>query len=498
MRKMDTYDIVVIGAGPGGYVAAIRAAQEGATVALIEKEAIGGLCLNWGCIPSKILLKKSGTISRMRHMQEMGIVEGNWEVNFQALVAHSREKVEAIRMGLEGLIASSKVTIIPGTASFESNDTISLEDHSGKITVIRFGKGAIIATGGHPKTLEDLNIKGEVDGKHIITSREALALESLPQSIAIIGGGVIGCEMASFFAALKTQVTIIEYQPQILSGSDPDVSKVLAQSYKNAGVTLLTSNAVERTEIRNDIVEIFLKDREEPVQAEKVLVALGIKAGTTTLGLENIGVEPDPRWGFIPVDPHSYQTSVPGIYAIGDVITLNDLSIPHPGLAHVASAEGELAVEHILHKKTSWTIDYNNIPFAIFTDPEIGTVGLTEEKAKELYPDHKDHIVSQTVRDGQMGIGIALQEAELTKLVVDQAAYGKILGAHIIGPAATERIHTIAEARRSEDSAIFMPRMLYAHPTFSEFIREALLALDGRAVHVPPRMQTGKKKRQAS
>lgn len=462
---MELFDIIVIGAGPGGYVAAISAARQGAKVAIVEKDDPGGLCLNWGCIPSKILLKTAGVISRMKHLQDKGMVSGDFTANFPEIIRHSRERVESIRESLTNLITSAGVTIFKGIGAFERSDIISVALNDGANISLRANRGIIIATGSQPRTLSGIKI----DGDRIITSREALALTERPETLAIIGGGVIGCEMASFFAALGTKVTILEYMPQLLPGIDADISKGLTRCFKNSGIELQLSKAVES---------------DKTIDARKILVAVGINPNIAALHLDKAGVQTMPGREFILIDPRTCQTNISGIYAIGDVAALRTDDMPHPALAHLASVEGEIAVEHILHGKSEWNINYAEIPLAIFTDPEIGLIGLTEENARKKYPKHA--VISQQLRDMWMGIGIALEETSgITKTIVDETKYGRILGAHIMGPAATERIHVFAAAMRAQESSRLMARQIYAHPTFSEGIREALLALDGQAVHVP-------------
>lgn len=493
---MDTYDVIVIGGGPGGYVAAISAAQRGARVALVEKENLGGLCLNWGCIPSKILLKKALTIWRMRRLKEKGIVTGEWDTAFPALITHSREKVDLIRDGgLVKLIEGYKIAIIRGTASFENPNTLMIALNGGGTAKAQASKGIIVATGGTPKTLRDLRIDGDIDGEHVMTSREALALRELPRSLAIIGGGVIGCEMATFFAALGTKVTILEYMPQILPSIDSELVQALQKGFiSDLDMEIKTSVSVTGVRPSEHGVEITVKDG-ETIRAERALVALGIKANVEALALEKVNVETG-KWGFIPVNPLTYQTNIQGIHAIGDVISLRGSAIPHPGLAHVASAEGEITTEFIIEGAPSWNIDYENIPFTIFTEPEIGTCGMTKEEADKRFPDHKDAIVVQSTAERFMGVAMALEETRgIVKIVVDLKDAGKILGAHILGPSATERIHVWVEARRAEESTYYMHHAVMAHPTFSEVFRETLMALDGRAIHIPMMRQVGRKKR---
>lgn len=469
---MDTYDLIVIGAGPGGYVAAVEGARLGMSVALIEKEHVGGLCLNWGCIPSKILLKKGNVIESMRKMTTSGEIEGSWEIHFRKIIEESRAQVEVIRQELGGLIKKNLVEITYGTATFKNKTQVEVTSSEGnKICTAK--KGIIIATGAGTRTLPNI----PVDGKRIITSKEALSLTHLPRSIAVIGAGVTGCEMASFYASLGSDVTIIEFQERVLPGIDEEISKTLERAFKNRGITLMLKTAVDRCEAKEDHVDIYLKDK-EPTKAEYVLSAVGIIAHTEGLGIEELGIET--QKGFILADPETYRTNVEGIYAIGDVIAFLDR--PHPPMAHVASAEGEIAAEHIARNYANWKINYDLIPSAIFTEPEIGSVGLSETKAKEVHGENGIDV--QIVRDSWMGVGIALKHAGLTKIIREKR-YKSIVGAHMIGAGATERIHACAVAIRAEETTDTMRKQIMAHPTYSEAIREALLAFDGLAVHVP-------------
>ncbi len=486
---MRQFDVVVIGAGPGGYVAAIQASRKGLSTALIEKEAAGGLCLNWGCIPSKILLKDAVIYTRAQKMLTAGRLEGELKPRFTEWVQHSRSRVETIRRGLERLITSSRVTLISGTVRFEDPHTLiisspgSQEERVGAIHVV-------IATGSKPKTLPQLPI----DGERVITSREALALKDLPLDLVIVGGGVIGCEMATLFAALGTKVTILEYTPQLLPGIDADIGKTLTKAFTSRGIRVRTETRLTGVEKTASGIRVAIQNSEAQ-EADLVLVSVGITGAIEGLGLEKTGVSTER--GFIVVDPATYRTNIPHIFAIGDVAGFTDR--PHPGLAHVASCEGEITAEVIADSKAGWQIDYDNIPFTIFTDPEIGTCGFTKEAAIANHPEHRDGIYEQRVEDRVMGIAIALEETlGLTKIIVDEACFGKILGAHIIGPAATERIHVWTAARRAGESSRLMAHEVMAHPTFSEVFREALLSLDGNAVHVPLTLQRGAEKKKVS
>jgi dihydrolipoamide dehydrogenase len=330
------------------------------------------------------------------------------------------------------------------------------------------------------------------DGKKIITSKEALSLPRFPASITIVGGGVIGCELATFFSALGSKVAVIEYMPRLLPypNIDKDISGILFRSFKSRGIDVRLSCKIIGLAGNSD--RVFL-DTEvgDRIESELALVAVGTAANTQELMLEATDVKTD-KAGFIPVDPRTLKTSAENIHAIGDVISLSGMG--HPALAHIASAEGELAAEFIAKGKTSWAINYDAIPLTIFTDPEIAVCGLTKDEADKRFPEFSEKIIEQSVSENYLGIARALEETDgLDKLVIDSTNLGKILGAQIIGPYAAERIHVWTEAMRAGESAYLMSHQIMAHPTFSEIFREVLLSLDGMAVHVPLAKQIGKK-----
>ncbi len=328
------------------------------------------------------------------------------------------------------------------------------------------------------------------DGKKIITSKEALSLTQFPSSITIVGGGVIGCELATFFSALGSKVAIIEYLPRLLPypNIDMDISGILLRSFKSRGIDVRISCKIIGLAGNSD--RVFL-DTEvgDRIESELALVAVGTVPNTQGLMLTAAGVETD-KAGFIPVDPRTLKTSAKNIHAIGDVISLSGMG--HPALAHIASAEGELAAEFIAKSKTSWTINYDAIPLIIFTDPEIAVCGLTKDEADKRFPEFSKKITEQSVSENYLGIARALEETGgLDKIIVDSANFGKILGAQIIGPYAAERIHVWTEAMRAGESAYLMSHQVMAHPTFSEIFREVLLSLDGTAIHIPLAKQIG-------
>ncbi len=482
---MDTFDDVVIGGGPGGYVCAICLARKGRKVALVERDAVGGLCLNWGCIPSKILLKKAYIYSRVKKMLDREELSGSVLPLYQNWFRHSRERVEGIRNGLEKLITGNGVMIIKGEARFEDPHTLVVKEGGAERRIS--AEHVVVATGSRPKTLPSLPPDEEV----VLTSHGALSLTEIPDSMLVIGGGVIGCEMATLFSALGTAVTIVEYMPQLIPGIDTDVSRALKNAFEDRRIRVMLKAKVT-AHAKNTSGITLTTESGDSLEGRMALSAVGITGNIEGFGLDAAGV--DTTRGFIPVDPKTYQTNIPHVFAVGDVISLPRL--PHPGLAHVASSEGEIAAEYIATGHARWQIDYENIPLTIFTDPEIGACGITKEEADARYPEHKDGIKVQLVPERVMGVAIALEEtAGLTKLVVDENQFGKILGAYVVGPAATERIHVWTEARRAEESRRLMAHQVMAHPTFSEVFRETLLAFDGEAVHVPLVKQVGRDKR---
>lgn len=489
---MEKYDVAVIGAGPGGYTAAICSARQGLSVVLIEKEEAGGLCLNWGCIPSKILLRNADLIYRMEKLRGKKLISGEWQVDFPQLISYSRERVEFIRKGLENLILGNKVNIIYGSADFADKNRLRVSA-TGRQELTIEAENIIIATGSRPKSLPNLPI----DGEKIITSKEALALKTLPESIVIVGGGVIGCEMATFFSALGAKVAILEYMPRLLPqpNIDEEISKALLKAFQARGIEVKTSCRVNSCAVNGDTV-LLNTENGYSFEPELVIVAVGMSPNTDNLQLQKASVETGKN-GFIRVSPNTYRTNADNIYAIGDIVELPE--IVHPALAHVAAIEGELVSEIIAKGKSEWSINYAQIPVAIFTDPEIGVCGLTKEEACKTFPDSAEKIVEQSISDNYFGIARALEEPYgLSKIVVDLNSFGKILGAHIIGPSATERIHIWTEAMRAGESALLMAEQVMAHPTFSETSREVLLSLDGRAVYVPLIRQFGGKRKRGN
>jgi len=459
---MPKYDVVIIGGGPGGYVAAIRAAQLGLKTAVVEKERVGGLCLNWGCIPSKALLFGAELAHLMRRSQEFGIAHDNLRLDLARAVDRSREVVEQMVKGVEFLLDKNKVAVVAGRGRLVSRDQVAVERAGETLEA----EHIILATGGVARSLPGV----EVDGRSVLTSREALELRELPGSVAIIGGGPIGVEFAYLYSSYGTKVTIIEMLERLLPLEDEDVSRQLERSFKQQGIGYLTKARVEgvRRAGGKARVAVSVDGREQQIEADKVLIGIGLAASSEGLGLEELGVEMER--GFVKVDG-AMRTSVPDIYAVGDVT--GKLM-----LAHVAAAQGVVAVEGIAGLKPP-ELDYDKMPRCTYCQPQVASCGLTETQARQQ---------GRTVRVGRFpfranGKAMAAGESDgFVKLVID-ADDGEIIGCHIIGPEATELIAEVALGMAAGDTAADLVGAVHAHPTLSEAVKEAALAALGRGVH---------------
>ncbi|OEF95541.1 dihydrolipoyl dehydrogenase [Vulcanibacillus modesticaldus] len=471
MIEQKQFDVVFIGAGPGGYVAAIRAAQLGLKVAVIEKDKVGGTCLHRGCIPTKALLRSAEIYRNAKEGSEFGINIDNITLNFTQVQNRKQQVVDQLKKGIEFLFKKNKVTLIEGYGRIEnsgsdSNKVVRVETADGEKVVST--KKVIIATGSKPKTLPGL----EIDGKYIITSDEALEMEELPKSMIIVGGGVIGMEWASLLNDFGVEVTVVEFLPRILPLEDSDVSKDITRTMKKRKVKIHTGTMVlpETIKIVDGRVELEAKKGEKMLQlsAEKVLVSVGRVAMIDNIGLENTKVEVEK--GVIKVNEF-FQTTDSNIYAIGDVI--GGLQ-----LAHVASHEGIVAVEHIAGKNPK-PFNYLTVSKCTFTHPEVASVGLTEDEAKEK---------GYEVKVGKFqfrGIGKALVHGEVDgfiKLVVDQKT-NTLLGAHMVGPHVTDMISEAGLAKVLEATAMDIAHTIHPHPTLAEAIMEAALDVDNEAIH---------------
>ncbi len=468
---MKEFDLVIIGGGPGGYVAAIRASQLGMKVAVVEKDKLGGLCLNWGCIPSKALLRSAEVYHLLHRAQEFGLSAGEIAFDWQKIIQRSRNVSAQINKGVHFLFKKNKIEHVEGTGKLR-------KDKAGQAPVVEVtkdgkavgeykAKNVIVATGGTHRSIPGVAL----DRKRIITSTEAMIMPELPKSMIVIGGGPIGVEFAYFYNAFGCKVTIIEMLPQILPLEDEEIVKSLALSYKKSGVVLETNAKVSSVvPTANDVTVTYsVNGAEKKVTGEVALMAIGFSGNTPNLGLEELGVEVDRT--FIKVNRQNYTTSVPGVYAIGDVMG-------PPLLAHVASSEGITCVEHIAGKHAA-PVDYGNIPGCTYCQPQVASVGLTEKQAREQ--GHEVSVGRFSFRP--LGKAVAVGETEgLVKLVVDKK-YGELLGAHIVGHEATDMIAELVIARALETTVHELIKTVHAHPTFTEAVMEAAADALGEAIH---------------
>ncbi len=460
------YDCIVIGAGPGGYVAAIRAAQLGLKTAVIEKENPGGVCLNWGCIPTKALLKSAEVFNTFKHAKSFGLRAEGIGYNFSDVIDRSRGVVDQMTKGVSFLLKKNKIDLIMGEASLKSKTEIEVKDSSGKSSIHQFGK-AIIATGARARTLPSL----PVDEKKVITYRKALEMKDKPERMLVVGAGAIGVEFAYFFNSFETDVTIVELMDGLLPIEDEDISKALGKSLTKAGINVKTGSLVEKLDTSGSGVKATIKtgDKVEEWEGDKVLVAIGVQGNIESLGLEKVGIEPEKS--FIEVDEF-YRTGIDNIYAIGDITG-------PPLLAHVASHEGIIAAEHAAGHSPH-PLDYSSIPGCTYCQPQVASVGMTEKAAKEA---------GRNVRTGNFpftasGKAVAIAETEgMVKVIVD-TDIEEILGVHIIHAEATELIAEATLAKTHEATASSVLETIHAHPTLSEAVMEAMGAALGRPIHI--------------
>lgn len=463
------YDIAILGGGPGGYVAAIRAGQLGFNTVVIDKNNLGGICLNWGCIPTKSLLKNVEIYDQIKnHGDDFGIKTTGLSFDFNRIIKRSRDISDRISKNVEMLIKKNKVGRIRGFGKLTSNKTIEISDEKGKVIESVKAEKIIVATGARPRSIPVI----PVDRKNIITSTEAMILESQPKDLIVIGAGAIGVEFAYFYSTLGTKVTIIEMLKHILPIEDEEVSIALEKNFKKKGIDIQTNAMVEKAEAKGNKVNVSVNVNGEKkiISAEKVLNAIGVVGNVEGIGLEELGIQIEKN--HIKVNKDTYETNIPGIFAIGDVIGA-------PWLAHVASAEGIHCVERIkgIHHPS---INYENIPGCTYCQPQVASVGLTEAKAKEK---------GIEIKIGRFpfmasGKAFAIGEREgFVKLIFD-AKYGEILGAHIIGSEATEMIAEVTLARSLEATGESIIKTIHAHPTLSEAIMEAAANAYGEAIHI--------------
>ena len=460
------FDIIIIGSGPGGYVAAIRASQLGLKTAIVEKENLGGICLNWGCIPTKALLKSAQVFEYIKHANDFGISIDKYEVEFQDVIKRSRNTADKMSKGIDFLMKKNKITIIKGIAKLTQNKTVIVIDDKKQETHYT-AKHIIISTGAKSRELPNL----KQNGKNIIGYREALNLKTLPKSMIIVGSGAIGVEFAYFYNAMGTEITLVEYLPNIVPNEDKDVSKELEKSLKKKGVKIMKESSIINIDNKNPELTVTIKTKtgQEKVAASMILSAVGITPNTSNIGLEGLKIVTDD--GKIIVNEY-YQTNIPGYYAIGDVI-------PGPALAHVASAEGIICVEKIAGHNPE-PIDYSNIPGCTYCFPEIASVGLTEELAKEQGYDLK---IGKFPFSASGKASAAGHKEGFVKIIYD-AQYGELLGAHMIGYNVTEMIAEIVAAKKLETTGHEILKSIHPHPTMSEAVMEAPAAAYGEVIHL--------------
>lgn len=461
------YDLIVIGSGPGGYVAAIRASQLKMKVAVVEHAEIGGICLNWGCIPTKSLLKSAQVFEYLNHASDYGIsVSGEVKPDFKAMIARSRGVAEGMSKGVQFLFRKNNIEHLKGFGRLKGDNNIEVEDQSGQKKTYS-AKNIILATGARSKELPNL----KQDGKIIIGYREAMTLEKQPASMVVVGSGAIGSEFAYFYQSLGTEVTLVEFLPRVVPNEDEEVSKQLERSFKKMKMKVMTDSSVEAVEVKNGLCTVRIKTPkgEVVVESEIVLSAVGVATNLEGIGLEDAGVKFEK--GKVVVDEF-YRTNIPGIFAIGDIVH-------GPALAHVASAEGIICVEKIAGMEVT-PLDYRNIPACTYTSPEIASVGLTEEAARNAGYEIKVGKFPYTASGKASAAGA---KDGFVKLIFD-AAYGELLGAHMIGANVTEMIAEMVIAKKLETTGHEIIKAVHPHPTMSEAIMEAAAAAYGEVIHL--------------
>ncbi|GAL82835.1 dihydrolipoyl dehydrogenase [Sporocytophaga myxococcoides] len=460
------YDLIVIGSGPGGYVAAIRASQLGMKVGVVEKAELGGICLNWGCIPTKALLKSAQVFEYVKHAKEYGINVGESQADFSAVVKRSRDVASGMSKGIQFLFRKNKIDHISGFGKILPGKKVEVTDASGKKEVYN-ADHIILATGGRSRELPNVKI----DNEKIIGYRTAMVLEKKPESMVIMGSGAIGVEFAYFYNSMGTKVTIVEFMPNIVPVEDEDVSKQLEKEFKKAGIAVMTNSAVESVDTSGAKCKVKVKTASgvETIEADIVLSAVGIATNIEGIGLEEVGVATDK--GKVLVDDY-YRTNIPGIYAIGDIVK-------GQALAHVASAEGIICVEKIAGQNPH-PLNYNNIPGCTYCTPEIASVGLTEKQAKEKGYEIKVGKFPFTASGKAKAAGAS---EGFIKVIFD-AKYGEWLGAHFIGANVTEMIAEVVVARNLETTGHEIIKSVHPHPTMSEAIMEAAAAAYNEVIHL--------------
>lgn len=455
------YDIIVIGSGPGGYVAAIRASQLGKKVAIVEKAELGGVCLNWGCIPTKALLKSAQVFSYCKNAAHYGVaIDGDVKPDFEKIVARSRTVADTMSKGVAFLMKKNNIDILTGFGRLAGEGRVDVEGTLYEADAI------ILATGARPRQMPFMPI----DGQHVISSKEALTLPRLPQSMIVVGSGAIGSEFACLYASLGVKVTVVEYMPQMMPLEDEEVAKTMERAFRKMRATVLTSTTVKAVRVVDGACEVDIEGKKgaETLSAEVVLSAVGIKSNIENIGLEELGiaVERDK----IVVDEH-YQTSAKGVYAIGDIIAT-------PALAHVASAEAIHCVEHICGLQPD-AVDYSTIPSCVFTSPEVASVGMTEQQARDKGIDYKVGRFPFTASGKATAAG---DRDGFVKLIFDEQE--RLIGAHMVGATVTEMLGEPTLAKRLGATAHAIAKTIHSHPTMHEGLMEASEAAMGAAIHL--------------
>jgi dihydrolipoamide dehydrogenase len=458
---MSKYDIIVLGSGPGGYVTAIRASQLGFKTAVIEKENLGGVCLNWGCIPTKALLKSAQVFDYLKHAEDYGLSIKEVDKDFSKVIERSRGVADGMSKGVQFLMKKNKIDVIEGFGKLKPGKKVDVDGKEFSADHI------IIATGARSKELPNL----KQDGKNVIGYREAMTLKKQPKSMIVVGSGAIGVEFAHFYNTMGTDVTIVEFLPTLVPLEDEEVSKQFARSFKKAGIKVMTSSSVEKVDSSGKIVKATVKTSkgEEVLEAEIVLSAVGIKSNIENIGLEDVGIVTDKDKILV---NDWYQTNIPGYYAIGDVI-------PGPALAHVASAEGITCVEKIKGMVVE-AIDYGNIPGCTYATPEIASVGMTETQAKEA---GYDLTIGKFPFSASGKASAAGTKEGFVKVIFD-AKYGEWLGCHMIGAGVTDMIAEAVVARKLETTGHEVLKSIHPHPTMSEAVMEAVADAYGEVIHL--------------
>ena len=462
-----SYDLIIVGSGPGGYVAAIRAAQLGLNVGVVEKENLGGICLNWGCIPTKSLLKSAQALEYAKHAADYGVsISGEIKPDFTAMVKRSRGVAEGMSKGIQFLFTKNKIEVINGYGRLIDKNTVEVTDETGKRS-LHPAKNIILATGARSRELPNL----EQDGEKIIGYREAMTLPKQPKSMVVVGSGAIGSEFAYFYQSIGTDVTLVEFLPNVVPNEDEEVSKTLERSFKKMKMKVLTNASVESVDTSGELCKVTIKTKkgEEIVEAEIVLSAVGIAPNIENIGLEDLGIVLEK--GKVKVNEFC-QTNVDTVFAIGDIIA-------GPALAHVASAEGILCVEKIAGLNPH-PIDYSNIPGCTYTNPEVSSVGMTEHKAREAGHEIK---VGKFPFSASGKASASGQKEGFVKLIFD-AKYGELLGAHMIGGNVTEMIAELVVAKKLEITGHELIKSIHPHPTMSEAIMEAAAAAYDEVIHL--------------